>query len=63
MPAFLTRHWPLKLLSLAIAAGVWLLVAVGERSQLALAAPVEYVGLPDDAVLVPDPRDRVELQV
>jgi len=24
---------------------------------------VEYVGLPDDAVLLPDPRDRGELQV
>src|SRR5205814_1512633 len=50
-------------LPLSVAAGLWLFVAVGERSQLALAAPVEYVGLPDDAVLLPDPRDRVELQV
>ena len=63
MPSFLVRNWHLKLLSLAVAAGLWLFVAVGERSQLALAAPVEYVGLPDDAVLLPDPRDRVELQV
>ena len=63
MLSFLLRHWHLKLLSLAVAAGLWLFVAVGERSQLALAAPVEYVGLPDNAVLVPDARDRVELQV
>jgi len=63
MLSFLVRHWHLKLLSLAVAAGLWLFVAVGERSQLALAAPVEYVGLPDSAVLSPDPRDRVELQV
>src|SRR5262249_2597761 len=62
-PSFLVRNWHLKLLSLAVAAGLWLFVAVGERSQLALATPVEYVGLPDDAVLLPDPRDRVELQV
>ncbi|PYN00364.1 MAG: hypothetical protein DME08_03850 [Candidatus Rokuibacteriota bacterium] len=36
MPSFLVRNWHLKLLSLAVAAGLWLFVAVGERSQLAL---------------------------
>ncbi len=59
----LTHRWPLKLLALAIAVAAWLFVAVGERTQLAVAAPVEYVGLPADAVLVPDARDRIELQL
>jgi hypothetical protein len=59
----LTRHWPLKLASLGVAVGLWLLVAVADRVHLAVSAPVEYVGVPADVLLVPDERDRVDLQL
>jgi YbbR domain-containing protein len=59
----ITRHWPLKLASLAVAVGLWLLVAVGDRIHLAVSAPVEYVGVPADVLLVPDERERVDLQL
>lgn len=59
----ITRHWPLKLASLAVAVGLWLLVAVADRVHLAVSAPVEYVGVPADVLLVPDERDRVDLQL
>lgn len=59
----ITRHWPLKLASLAIAVGLWLLVAVADRVHLAVSAPIEYVGVPADVLLIPDERDRVDLQL
>ncbi len=63
MLRLITRHWPLKLASLAVAVGLWLLVAVGDRVYLAVSAPVEYVGVPADVLLAPDDRDRVDLQL
>ena len=56
-------NWELKLLSVAIAAFVWLLVVSADRRQVAFAAPVEYVGVPAGMVLVGDRRDSVDVQV
>lgn len=63
MLAFLRRNWELKLLALAIAAALWTFVTSGEGSRLKLAAPLQYVGVPADLVLVAGPHSvDVELE-
>jgi YbbR domain-containing protein len=59
----LLANWEVKLLSLAVAALVWFFVVSAERSQMALGAPVEYVGLPAGKVLLGERRDTVDLEV
>src|SRR5213594_4172423 len=58
----LLANWELKLLSVVIAFALWLVVVGGGKSQLAVAAVVEYTGLDGDLVLVGRPRDTVELE-
>jgi YbbR domain-containing protein len=41
----LVDGWQLKLLSLVLAIGLWLFVGNAERMEIALAVPVEYIGL------------------
>ncbi len=59
----LVRHWELKLASLLIAFAVWIVVVSTEQSQLGLAAPVDYVGLGRDTILVPPRRATVDVEV
>lgn len=56
-------NWELKLLSVVIAFALWLVVVGGGKSQLAVAAVVEYTGLDADLVLVGRPRDTVEVEL
>jgi YbbR domain-containing protein len=63
MPGRLLHHWHLKLLALAIAFALWLFVVGSERRQMAASAPVEYVGVRPDVVLVGDPASRIDLQL
>ena len=53
----------LKVVSVVIAAALWWFVATTDTTQVALAAPVEYVGLGDDRMLVGWRRDAVEVQI
>jgi hypothetical protein len=62
MLRLLAHNWELKLASLVIAAALWIFVVGGDRTRVALAAPVEYVGLPDALVLVSS-RESVDLEV
>jgi YbbR domain-containing protein len=55
-------HWELKILSVVIALALWTLVVGGDSTRVALAAPVEYVGLPADLALVRS-RETVDLEV
>jgi YbbR domain-containing protein len=55
-------HWELKILSVVIALALWALVVGGDSTRVALAAPVEYVGLSADLVLVRS-RETVDLEV
>lgn len=59
----LLQNWELKLIAVAIALALWFVVVGSDRSRIALAAPVEYVGLGDDAVIVSETRERVDVQM
>lgn len=63
MARALLANWELKALSLIVAVVVWFLVVNADRSQIAFAAPVEYVGLAQSMVLVGDRRDAVDVEV
>src|ERR1019366_9031991 len=70
-PAFWTRvrrralkNLPLRLLSLAIATGLWILVNAGQRSAFdELNVPINYRRLPAGLVIVNHPADFVKIQV
>jgi YbbR domain-containing protein len=59
----LTAHWELKLIAAVVACTLWFFVATSEQSQLALPAPVEYVGLPPELVVVGGQRETLDVQV
>ena len=70
-PVFSTRVWrrviknlPLRLLSLAIATGLWFFVNAGQRSAFdELNVPINYRRLPAGLVIVNHPADFVKIQV
>src|SRR5579872_4650040 len=70
-PAWQTRVWrriiknlPLRLLSLAIATGLWIFVNAGQRNAFdELNIPVNYRRLPAGLVIVNHPADFVKIQV
>jgi YbbR domain-containing protein len=60
----LGRDWQLKLLALALAVGLWLFVGTAQRTEIALAVPVDYVGLEGGPVALDGPRqETVDVQV
>lgn len=59
----LVSNWEVKGLSLALAVVVWFFVVSAERSQISLAAPVEYVGLAAGKVLLSGRRETADLEV
>ena len=59
----LSTHWELKLIALLVAFTLWFFVATSEQSQLAVAAPVEYVGLAPSLVLVSGQRESIDVEV
>jgi YbbR domain-containing protein len=63
MLRLLTDHWELKVIALAVACTLWFFVATSEQGQVALATPVEYVGLSEGLVLVAGQRESVEVEV
>jgi YbbR domain-containing protein len=63
MLAALTRHWELKLTALLIATSMWFFVTSSEKSQVAIAAPVEYEGLHGERVLVGERREAVDVEL
>lgn len=63
MLRLVTENWELKLVAVIVACTVWFFVATSDHSQLALAAPVEYVGLAPSLVVVAGQRDSVDVEV
>ena len=55
--------WKLKLLSLVLAIGLWLFVGTAERAEIALAVPIEYVGLEGPLTLEGRRQEMVDVQV
>jgi YbbR domain-containing protein len=63
MLRLLTAHWELKLVALLVALTLWFFVATSEQSQLAVAAPAEYVGLSPNLVIVAGQRESIDVDV
>ena len=63
MARVLTAHWELKIVAVVVAFTLWFFVATSEHAQLALATPVEYVGLAPELVLVMGQRESVDVEV
>ena len=59
----LVDGWQLKLLSLVLAVGLWLYVGTAERLEIALAVPIEYVGLEGKLALDGRRPETVEVQL
>jgi YbbR domain-containing protein len=59
----LSTHWELKLVALLVAFTLWFFVATSEQSQLAVAAPAEYVGLSPNLVIVSGQREAIDVDV
>jgi YbbR domain-containing protein len=59
----LTEHWQLKLLALVLAVALWFFVGSAERTEIALALPVEYVGLEGPLTLDGPRREMVDVQL
>jgi len=59
----LFEHWELKLLSLCVAFTLWLFVVGGEKGEVVLAAPVEYLNIPSGLILGGSAPDAVDVQV
>lgn len=47
----LFRNWELKLLAVVVAFALWFLVVSGEKGEIAVAAPIEYVNVPTGLAL------------
>lgn len=59
----LGRDWQLKLLAIVLAVGLWLFVGTAQRREIALAVPIEYVGLEGHFALDRPRQEMVEVQV
>ena len=59
----LVEHWRLKLLALLLALALWFFVGSAERTEIALALPVEYVGLEGPLTLDGPRREMVDVQI
>ena len=57
----LVDHWQLKLLALILAVALWFAVGSSQRTEIALALPVEYVGLEGPVTLDGPHRDMVDV--
>ena len=59
----LVNHWQLKVLALVLAVGLWFFIGSAERTEIALALPIEYVGLEGALTLDGPRRDLVEVHL
>jgi YbbR domain-containing protein len=59
----LSDDWQLKLLALLLAVALWFFVGRSERTEVALALPVEYVGLEGPLTLDGPRREMVDVQL
>jgi YbbR domain-containing protein len=60
---FVTRHWELKLLALAFAAGLWAFVMTSEKTNLVVALPLELGPIPSGLVVTSEQPESIEVQL
>lgn len=56
-------RWQLRLFCVVAAAALWMWVVSSDRTQIAVVAPLEYVGVREDLVVVGTPRESVDVYV
>ena len=59
----LAEHWQLKILALLLAVALWFFVGSSERTEIALALPIEYVGLEGPLTLDGPRREMVDVHL
>lgn len=59
----LAHNWELKVISLVIAGVLWTFVMTGEKAEIAVSAPVEYIGPGRELMLIGDHRETVDVHV
>lgn len=59
----LSDDWQLKLLALLLAVALWFFIGTSQRTEIALALPVEYVGLEGPLTLDGPRREMVDVQL
>lgn len=59
----LTQNWELKAISLLIACALWAFVVTSEKAEIAVTAPVEYIGPRDNLMLSGDHRETVDVHL
>jgi YbbR domain-containing protein len=57
------QNWELKVVALLIACVLWAFVTTGEKAEIAVSAPLEYVGPGRDLILIGDHRETVDVHV
>lgn len=63
MKDLLLHNWHLKLVSLALAAALWAVVARAPTSEIGLSVPLEYQNIPPQAEVFGDTADRVDVRL
>ena len=61
--AIVTRHWELKLLALAFAAGLWVFVMTSEKTNLVVVLPLELGPIPTGLVVTSEQPENIEVQL
>jgi hypothetical protein len=59
----LTRHWELKLLALAVSAGLWVFVMSSEKTNVTLPLPIELEAVPTGLKVTSERPDTVDVQL
>ena len=59
----ITRHWELKLLALAFAAGLWVFVMTSEKTNIVVALPLELGPVPTGLVVTSEQPESIEVQL
>jgi YbbR domain-containing protein len=59
----ITRHWELKLLALAFAAGLWVFVMTSEKTNLVVALPLELGPVPTGLVVTSEQPESIQVQL
>jgi YbbR domain-containing protein len=63
MRDLLLHNWHLKLISLALAAALWAVVARAPTSEIGMSVSLEYQNIPPEAEVFGDTADRVEVRL